>query len=144
MCDLLSICDFPPFIFCSGHFTMLNYVIFIPRLFVTWSNAISHIGCWLLHVSMRIIKLQPRFKVGNISYLRVLFHSSMLLLTFWYIIKPYKDQKEKNAFMLQSLLMHTYDREVRKKCMCIQNKIRIKHQIYFHCPINAITVIGVH
>ena len=81
--------------------TSLNYVIFIlqfpPELltvelgkpwnewFVTWSNAISHIGCWLLRLSMRIIKLQPRFKVGNISYLRVLFHSTMLLLTFWYI-----------------------------------------------------------
>ena len=30
-------------------------------------------------------KLQPRFKVCNILYLRVLFHSPQLLLTFWFI-----------------------------------------------------------
>ena len=36
------------------------------------------------HGSLRVIKLQPRFKVCNISYLLVLFHSSLLLLTFWY------------------------------------------------------------
>jgi hypothetical protein len=35
--------------------------------------------------SNKTIKLQPRFKVCNISYLRVLFHSSELLLTFRYI-----------------------------------------------------------
>jgi len=29
-------------------------------------------------------KLQPIFKVCNISYLSVLFESSWLLLTFWY------------------------------------------------------------
>jgi hypothetical protein len=40
---------------------------------------------WLFHSSMRVIKLQPVFKVCNISYLYVLFHSSELLLTFWYI-----------------------------------------------------------
>jgi len=33
----------------------------------------------------RVIKLQPGFKVCNISYLCVLFHKSYLLLTFWYI-----------------------------------------------------------
>jgi hypothetical protein len=31
---------------------------------------------WLLHCSLRVIKLRPTFKVCNISYLRVLFHSS--------------------------------------------------------------------
>jgi len=53
--------------------------------FVTWSHSISHLGGWLLHDSLRVIKLQPRFKVCNISYLYVLFHSSSLLLKFWYI-----------------------------------------------------------
>ena len=47
------------------------------ELFVTWSHAISHLGRWLLHSSLGVIKLQPRFKVCHISYdLRVLFHSS--------------------------------------------------------------------
>ena len=40
--------------------------------FVTWSHAISHLGRWLLYGSLRILKLQPRFKVCNISYLRLL------------------------------------------------------------------------
>jgi hypothetical protein len=35
--------------------------------------------------SLRVIQLHPRYKVNNISYLCVLFHSSLLLLTFWYI-----------------------------------------------------------
>ena len=60
----------------------------------TWRHAISHLGRWLLHGSLRVILLQPRFKVCNILYLRVLFHSSKLLLTFWY---------KKNAFMLQNI-----------------------------------------
>jgi hypothetical protein len=41
--------------------------------------------CWLLHGSLKVIKLQLRFKVCSISYLHVLFHSSYLLLTFRYI-----------------------------------------------------------
>jgi hypothetical protein len=28
-----------------------------------WSHAISHLGSWLLHCSLRVIKLQSRFKV---------------------------------------------------------------------------------
>jgi hypothetical protein len=36
---------------------------------------IIHLGRWLLHDSLRLLKLQPRFEVCNISYLRVLFHS---------------------------------------------------------------------
>ena len=55
--------------------------------FVTWSHAISHLGRWLLHGSMRVIKLQPRFKVCNISYLRVLFHSSYLAVTYILVYK---------------------------------------------------------
>jgi hypothetical protein len=45
--------------------------------FVTRSHAISHQGCWLLHgsLTLTVIKLQPRFKVCNISYLCALFHS---------------------------------------------------------------------
>jgi hypothetical protein len=41
--------------------------------FVTGSHVISHIGRRLLHGSLRVIKPQPRFKVCNISYMRVLF-----------------------------------------------------------------------
>jgi hypothetical protein len=53
---------------------------------VTWRHAISHLlGRSLLYVSLRVIKLQPRFKVCNISYLRASFHGSQLLRTFWYI-----------------------------------------------------------
>ena len=55
------------------------------KWFASWSHTISHLGRWLLHCSLRIIKLQPRFKVCNITYLCVLFHSSYLLLTFSYI-----------------------------------------------------------
>ena len=67
--------------------SILYFVIFKPcyTWFVTWRHAISHLGRWLLHGSMRVIKLQPRFKVCNFSYLHVLFHNSSLLLTFWYI-----------------------------------------------------------
>ena len=36
--------------------------------FETWSHAISHLDRWLLHVSLRKIKIHPRFKVYNISY----------------------------------------------------------------------------
>jgi hypothetical protein len=46
------------------------------KLFVTWIHAISHLGRWLLHGSLRVIKLQLRFKVCNISYMRLVFHSS--------------------------------------------------------------------
>ena len=59
--------------------------LIISQFYETWSHAISHLGRWLFHSSMRVIKLQPVFKVCNISYLYVLFHSSELLLTFWYI-----------------------------------------------------------
>ena len=52
----------------------------------------THVGHCLLHGSLRVIQIQFRSKVCNILYLRVLFHSSKLLLTFWY---------KKNAFMLQ-------------------------------------------
>ena len=47
------------------------------------NHTISYLGCKLLHGSLRVIKLQPIFKVCNISYLRVLFHNSQLLLSFW-------------------------------------------------------------
>ena len=53
------------------------------KWFVTWSHAISHVGGWLLYGSLRVIPLQPIFKLCNISYLRVLFHSSWMFLTFW-------------------------------------------------------------
>ena len=59
------------------------------------NHAISHLGHWLLHDSLRVIKLQPRFKVCNISYLCVLFQSSYLLFTFWYI--KYKKIKGKEC-----------------------------------------------
>jgi len=59
------------------------------------NQAISLLGHWLLHDSLRVIKLQPRFKVCNISYLCVLFQSSYLLLTFWYI--KYKKIKGKEC-----------------------------------------------
>jgi hypothetical protein len=45
------------------------------KWFVTWIHAISHLGRWLLHSSPRVIKLKPRFKVCNFSYLGVSFHS---------------------------------------------------------------------
>ena len=41
-----------------------------------WSHALSHLGRWLLHGSLRVIKLQLIYNVCSISYLRVLFHSS--------------------------------------------------------------------
>jgi hypothetical protein len=61
--------------------------LFVDYFTALWDmkKAISHLGRWLFHSSMRVIKLQPVFKVCNISYLYVLFHSSELLLTFWYI-----------------------------------------------------------
>jgi len=37
-------------------------------------HVISHLGHSLFHGSLKIIKLQPRFKVCTISYLCVLFH----------------------------------------------------------------------
>ena len=64
------------------------------KLFVTWSNSISHLGRPLLHRSLRVIKLQPRFNVYNISYLRVIFHT-YLLLTLCYI--NHKDIKGKEG-----------------------------------------------
>jgi hypothetical protein len=45
------------------------------KWFVAWSHSISHLGRWLLHGSLEVINLQPSFKVCNIPYLRVLFHS---------------------------------------------------------------------
>ena len=55
--------------------------------------------------ALRVIKLQPRFKVCNISCLRVLksvlFHSSELLLTG---IQTIKRSKKKTAFMLQQIV----------------------------------------
>ena len=60
-----------------------------PLLWKKWrwgiDRAIPHLGRWLLHGSLRVIKLHPRFKMCNISYLRVLFDTSQLLLIFWYI-----------------------------------------------------------
>jgi hypothetical protein len=41
------------------------------KWFVSWSHAISHLGHWLLHSSLRVIKPQPRFKLCNISYICV-------------------------------------------------------------------------
>jgi hypothetical protein len=40
------------------------------------SHAISYLGSWLLQGTLRVIKLQPRFKVCNIPHLGLLFHSS--------------------------------------------------------------------
>jgi hypothetical protein len=56
-----------------------------------------NITSWSLIItrSLGVIKPQPRFKVCNISYLRVLFHIYQLLYTFWYI------NHQKNAFILQ-------------------------------------------
>ena len=63
-------------------FRLLNR---LTKWFVTRSHAISHLGLWLMHCCLRVIKLQPRFKVCNISYLHALFHNFELFLTFWYI-----------------------------------------------------------
>ena len=49
--------------------------------------------CNITSSSLRVIKLQPRFKNYSISYLRVLFHSQFLL-TYWYIYKP-QDQRKR-------------------------------------------------
>ena len=46
------------------------------NVFVAWSHAISHLGSRLLHDSLMLIKLQPRFTVCNISYLCVFFSRS--------------------------------------------------------------------
>ena len=56
----------------------------------------SHLCHCLLHSSMRVIKLQPRFKVCNISYLPVLFHSFINHKkikgkdNYWYFLKIMK------------------------------------------------------
>ena len=65
----------------------------------------SHLDRWLLHGSLRVIKLQPRFKVCNISYtcMHVLFHSSFLLLTFWYI--NLKKIKGKECIHVTSMIL---------------------------------------
>jgi hypothetical protein len=53
------------------------------------NHAISHLDLPILHGSLRVIKLQPRFKVCNISYLHVLFHTYIL------VYKPQKDQMKR-------------------------------------------------
>ena len=40
-------------------------------------NDLQHLGRWSLHGVLRVVKLQPRFKVRNISYLLALFHSGI-------------------------------------------------------------------
>jgi hypothetical protein len=47
------------------HETWDCLTVLLGKWFVAWSHAVSHLGCWLLHGSLRIIKLQPRFKVCN-------------------------------------------------------------------------------
>ena len=60
-----------------------NFIFLLGRLIFSVSiNShpdniyISLLSCWLLHGSLRVIKLQPRFKMCIISYLRVLFDNS--------------------------------------------------------------------
>ena len=53
------------------------------------NHAILHLDLPILHGSLRVIKLQPRFKVCNISYLHVLFHTYIL------VYKPPKDQMKR-------------------------------------------------
>jgi hypothetical protein len=78
----------------------LRHEIFSP---LNTPIAILHLSRWLLDCSLTVRKLQPRLKSANISYLRVLFHNSKLLLTFWYINN--KKSKEKNTFILQFTYM---------------------------------------
>jgi hypothetical protein len=54
------------------------------KSFVTRSIAIWHIYRWLLHDSLKVIKLQARFKVCNISCLCVLFPSSLLHIALFF------------------------------------------------------------
>jgi hypothetical protein len=60
--------------------------------FVTWSHAISHLGRWFLHGYLRIIKLQSRFKVCNISYDICVYYFIDLCCC---LHKPYKRQRKK-------------------------------------------------
>ena len=71
--------------------------------------------------------VQQRFKVCNISYLRVLFHSSWLLLEFWYIIKR---SKEMNAFMLQWHIIIGYSWSTS----CVLNTLVSNHVNSDHFP----------
>ena len=57
-----------------------------------------------MHDSPRVIKLQPRSKACNISYLCVLIYSSKLLLTFWYI--NHKKIKGKEWIHVTSIIMN--------------------------------------
>ena len=53
-------------------------IYYTTGLFDFWclTATLAIIGRWLLYGSLKVIKLQPRFKVWSISYLHVLFHSS--------------------------------------------------------------------
>ena len=87
---------------------------------------------YLLHGSLRVINLHTIFKVRNISYLRVLFHSSWLLLTFWDTSHK-KGSKEKIAFMLQyqHRVLNMRRRTVQKRRRSLTFDFVIEYQIMF-------------
>ena len=78
----------------------------------------------ILHGSLRVIKLQPRFKVCNISYLCVLFHSSQLLFTFGYI--NHKKIKGKECIHL-TISFTEYNRMSPGACICSRSGILKSH-----------------
>ena len=65
----------------------LNKKTRIAKLKTRGINEPCNITCSSLIIArlLKAIKLQLIFKVCNLSYLHVLFHSSYLLLSFWYI-----------------------------------------------------------
>ena len=87
---------------------------------------------YLLHGSLRVINLHPIFKVCNISYLCVLFHSSWLLLAFW-DTSHIKRSNEKIAFMLQyqHRVLNMRRRTVQKRRRSLTFDFVIEYQIMF-------------
>ena len=74
---------------CNIYTTVFHIKRVNNRTRIRKNHAISHLDLPILHGSMRVIKLQPRFKVCNISYLHVLFHTYIL------VYKPQKDQMKR-------------------------------------------------
>ena len=90
------------------------------KWFVTWSHTISNLGNWLLHGSLGVIKIQLRFKVCNISYLRVLFHNSKDL---------YSRKNTNLVFLALSRVARFYATTEQKLIHSFWNALRIRRKI---------------
>ena len=77
----------------------------------------------LQHEAMHLDRwlLQPRYKVCGISYLRVSYHSSQLLLTFWYINhKKIKRKEFIDVTYSGSLQCNSLLNELVDTCICVR------------------------